>query len=143
MLLVLALFACVEEDKDPAARVGEAWAPCTLDDVSIPLTYTPTAASTTHLDSQGVAHIYAETDADLFYAAGYEQGRQRLYQIDRARHATRGTLSEMDGESAFETDLIARTFNLTDLGCRTLKFQAEKRPDDFGLGVAFTAGLNR
>ncbi len=121
----------------------DVWEACTTDGIEIPLTYAPTAAATVKEDHLGVVHIYAANDADLFFAAGYEQGRQRLYQIDRARHSTRGTLSEMDGESAVETDLIARTFNFLDLGCRTLHFQAKTRPADIGLGVAFTAGLNR
>ncbi len=142
--MILLLLACVDEVPVAQKRVlGDTWTPCTLDDVSIPLTYAPTTASTVKEDDQGIVHIYAQNDPDLFFAAGYEQGRQRLYQIDRARHSTRGTLSEIDGESAVNTDIIARTFNFLDLGCRTLKFQADKRPDDMKLGVAFTAGLNR
>lgn len=141
MLLTLLLACDTPVPGKPA--VTEPWAPCTTDGLDIPLTYTPTAAATVKEDQLGVVHIYAQTDADLFFAAGYEQGRQRLYQIDRARHSTRGTLSELDGESAVETDLIARTFDFTELGCQTLRYQASKRPDDLGLGVAFTAGLNR
>ncbi len=139
LLLVL---ACTEEPT-PARPAPEEWAPCTTEGVAIPLTYTPTAVSTVKEDHLGVVHIYAQNDADLFYASGYEQGRQRLYQIDRARNSTRGTLSELDGESAINTDIIAHTFNFIDLGCRTLRHQAETRPDDLGLGVAFTSGLNR
>ena len=141
--MLILLIAC--DTPTPAKpAVDTPWRACDIGDgVAIPLTYAPTAAATVKEDHLGVVHVYAQNDADLFFAAGYEQGRQRLYQIDRARHATRGTLSELDGESARDTDLIARTFDFTELGCRTLKYQAEKRPDDLGLGVAFTAGLNR
>ncbi len=142
--MILLLLACI--DQEPVTErpiVGDTWTPCTLDGVTIPLTYAPVAAATFSEDDQGIVHVYAESDADLFFAAGYEQARQRLYQIDRARHSTRGTLSEIDGDSAVDTDIIARTFNFLDLGCRTLAFQASQRPEDMKLGVAFTAGLNR
>lgn len=141
MPLIL-LLACTETPK-PARPAVASWEPCTTEGVGIPLTYTPTAPATFKEDDLGVVHIYAQNDTDLFFAAGYEQGRQRLYQIDRARHATRGTLAEIDGESAVNTDIIAHTFNFMDLGCRTLRHQATERPEDIGLGIAFTAGLNR
>jgi penicillin amidase len=141
-MILLLLLACVDEPK-PGKPQTDTWAPCTTEGISIPLTYAPTAPATMKEDDLGVVHIYAQNDADLFFAAGYEQGRQRLYQIDRARHSTRGTLSELDGESAVNTDITAHTFNFLDLGCRTLRYQAERRPADVGLGVAFTAGLNR
>lgn len=141
-MTLLLLLGCTEEPT-PNRPAPEEWEPCTTDGVGIPLTYSPSASATTKEDDLGVVHIYAQNDADLFFAAGYEQGRQRLYQIDRARSSTRGTLSELDGESAINTDIIAHTFNFIDLGCRTLRYQASQRPEDIGLGVAFTAGLNR
>lgn len=140
--MLFLLLAC-DPPVSQKPSVTAPWAPCTTEGLSIPLTYTPTAAATVKEDHLGVVHIYAQSDADLFFAAGYEQGRQRLYQIDRARHSTRGTLAEMDGDSAVETDLIARTFDFTELGCQTLRYQASQRPEDIALGVAFTAGLNR
>ncbi len=142
-MFLLALVACQPDElQRPDVATGVPFVPCTLDDVGIPLTYEQVAPVSFTRDDLGVVHVYAQSDADLFFAAGYEQARQRLYQVDRARHATRGTLSTLDGESALNTDRIARTFNFLELGCRTLNYQAGLRPDDVALGVAFTAGLN-
>lgn len=141
-MYLLLLAACTGEKLYKPAITETSFEPCTVDDIAIPLTYTQVAPVEFVQDNVGVVHIYAQNDADLFFAAGYEQGRQRLYQIDRARHATRGTLASLAGSGEVETDQIARTFNFLELGCRTLKYQAELRPDDIGLGVAFTAGLN-
>lgn len=141
-MILLMLFACDGEVLQKPAITAEPFVPCTADDVSIPLSYAQVAPVEFVQDDVGVVHIYAQNDPDLFFASGYEQARQRLYQIDRARHATRGTLATLHGDSELETDQIARTFNFTELGCRTLVYQANQRPDDMGLGVAFTAGMN-
>ncbi len=142
-MIAIFLLGCAPLDTErPAVTTETPFVPCSIDDVTVPLDYAPTAPVEYVQDEVGVVHVYAQTDADLFYGAGYEQARQRLYQIDRARHATRGTLATLDGESALNGDRIARTFNFLELGCRSFKHQAALRPDDIGLGVAFTAGLN-
>jgi penicillin amidase len=45
-------------------------------------------------DANGVAHIYAEVEADLYRAVGYLQGRERLITIEALRHLGSGRLSE-------------------------------------------------
>lgn len=45
-------------------------------------------------DRNGVAHIYADVEADLYRAAGYLQGRERLVIIEALRHLGAGRLSE-------------------------------------------------
>lgn len=45
-------------------------------------------------DKNGVAHIYAEVEADLYRVVGYLQGRERLVTIEALRHLAAGRLSE-------------------------------------------------
>ncbi len=60
-------------------------------------------------DEQGVAHIYADTSADLFRAQGYVAAQDRFFQMDLRRHITAGRLAELVGSGAVETDTVVRT----------------------------------
>ena len=59
-------------------------------------------------DPWGVPHIYAENRDDLFFAQGYVQAQDRLWQIDMWRRVNEGRLSEILGPSALEHDRLAR-----------------------------------
>lgn len=60
-------------------------------------------------DEQGVAHIYADTSADLFRGQGYVAAQDRFFQMDLRRHITAGRLAEMVGFDGVETDSVIRT----------------------------------
>jgi penicillin amidase len=60
-------------------------------------------------DQAGIAHIYAATPHDLFFAQGYVHAQERFWQMDAWRHIGSGTLSEMFGEGQVETDAFLRT----------------------------------
>lgn len=66
-------------------------------------------------DADGVPHIYAETEHDLFFAQGYAHAQDRFWQMDFWRHIGAGRLSEMFGESQVETDLFLRSLAFTGL----------------------------
>lgn len=51
-------------------------------------------------DKWGVSHIYAENQADLFFAQGYNAARDRLFQFEIWRRKATGTLSEIMGEKS-------------------------------------------
>jgi penicillin amidase len=68
-----------------------------------------TAAVEVHRDSWGVPQIYAGTSADLFAAQGYVHAQDRFFEMDFRRHVTAGRLSELFGESQFDTDATIRT----------------------------------
>ena len=61
-------------------------------------------------DEMGIPHIYADTLHDLFFAQGYVHAQDRFWQMDFWRHVGSGTISEMMGSSALETDKFLRTF---------------------------------
>lgn len=60
-------------------------------------------------DDQGIPQIYADTTHDLFFGQGYVQAQDRFFQMDFRRHLTAGTLSELFGRSALQTDMFVRT----------------------------------
>ncbi|MBR9990036.1 MAG: penicillin acylase family protein [Gemmatimonadetes bacterium] len=59
-------------------------------------------------DRWGIPHIYAQNEADMFFAQGYVQAQDRLWQIDMWRRTNEGRLSEILGPEAFEHDRLAR-----------------------------------
>jgi len=59
----------------------------------------PTDEVAVSRDGQGVPHIYASSDHDLFFAQGYVQAQDRFFQMDLRRHLTAGRLSELVGEA--------------------------------------------
>ena len=63
-------------------------------------------------DEQGVPHIKAESDADLYRAQGFVQAQDRMFQMDLARRQASGRLSEVVGGAAVTTDKFFRTFSL-------------------------------
>lgn len=62
------------------------------------------------VDTWGVPHIYAKSEADLFFAQGFNAARDRLFQIDLWRRRGLGQLSEVFGPSFVEQDRAARLF---------------------------------
>lgn len=59
-------------------------------------------------DRWGVAHIYAQTVEDLFFAQGFVAAQDRLWQMEIWRRTGEGKLAEILGESAIERDRFAR-----------------------------------
>ena len=63
-------------------------------------------------DENGVPHVDAKSDADLYRAQGYVHAQDRLFQMDLARRQASGRLSEVVGAKAIDTDKQFRTFSL-------------------------------
>jgi penicillin amidase len=63
-------------------------------------------------DTWGVPHIYAENEHDLFFAQGYVQAQDRLWQMEFNRRVASGTLSEVLGEGTLGIDRFMRTLGL-------------------------------
>ena len=59
-------------------------------------------------DTWGVPHIYADTQADLFFAQGFVQAQDRLFQMDLWRRSAQGRLSEVLGANFIERDAMTR-----------------------------------
>ena len=90
-------------------------------------------------DKWGVSHIYAQNQADLFFAQGYNAARDRLFQFEIWRRKATGTLSEIMGEKAIEHDKGARLLRFrNDLTAEI----AHYHEDGTEIINAFVAGVN-
>jgi penicillin G amidase len=67
----------------------------------------PTRA-TIKTDAYGVPHIYAEDEYTLFYANGYVQARDRLFQLDVLRHVGYGDSASVAGSGQLASDMAVR-----------------------------------
>lgn len=65
-----------------------------------------------YTSNNGIPKIIANNEHDLFFAVGYYQAKERLWQMDFARRAGKGKLSEIFGEKTLKYDLFLRALNL-------------------------------
>lgn len=65
-----------------------------------------------HVDDQGVPHIYARNQSDLYRAQGFITARDRLFAMELTRRAASGRLSELLGERLLPGDRLFRTLGL-------------------------------
>ncbi|WP_128893961.1 penicillin acylase family protein [Longirhabdus pacifica] len=63
-------------------------------------------------DENGVPHIHAENNQDLFMAQGYVTAQDRMFQMDMSRRQASGKLSEVIGEQTIDRDRYFRTLGL-------------------------------
>ena len=61
-------------------------------------------------DRWGIAHIYAETEKDLFFAQGFSAARDRLFQLEIWRRQAHGTVAEILGPREVRRDVGTRLF---------------------------------
>jgi penicillin amidase len=59
-------------------------------------------------DRWGINHIYAQNEADLFFAQGYAAARDRLFQFEMWRRQATGTVAEILGKRELPRDQGAR-----------------------------------
>jgi penicillin amidase len=90
-------------------------------------------------DRWGVAHIYANTVEDLFFAQGFVAAQDRLWQLEIWRRVGEGRLAEIAGPQAFERDRLARLLRYRgDMEAEWKSYH----PDAWTIITAFTSGIN-
>ena len=67
---------------------------------------------TVKYDNFGIPHIYAENHSDAYFALGYLQAQERLFQMEMLRRVATGTLSEILGAEFISVDKFFRTLGL-------------------------------
>src|SRR5437764_10808523 len=67
-------------------------------------------------DSFAIAHIYAGSDEEAYYALGFAHAQERLFQMDFTRRVGKGLLAEVLGEKALLIDKWARTIGFSRIG---------------------------
>ncbi|MEX2374157.1 MAG: penicillin acylase family protein [Dehalococcoidia bacterium] len=91
-------------------------------------------------DQWGIPHIYAETLDDLFFAQGFVQAQDRLWQMEMWRRYNGGRLAEVMGPAAVEHDRIMRLIQYQ--GPWDDEEFASYRPEGRRVFEAFVAGTN-
>lgn len=92
-----------------------------------------------HRDVHGVPHIQASTDSDAFFAIGYVQAQDRLWQLELQRRMIHGQLSEAFGKNSVPQDVWFRTLALP----TAAKSAWEALSSEAKLSLtAYTNGLN-
>ncbi len=90
-------------------------------------------------DRDGIPHIQASTDHDLYYTQGFIHAQDRLWQMELNRRTASGTLSQIFGSVALDTDRTARVFGWRRIGKEDLENADTKLIDIIS---AYTKGVN-
>lgn len=101
----------------------------------------PYGEATVRYDRWGVPHVEAGNEAALYYAAGYVQARDRLFEMDLQRRLISGNLSAAVGSAAVESDTFHRKMDFT--GAAEASWAAIEGTEYGGFVEAYTAGVNR
>jgi acyl-homoserine lactone acylase PvdQ len=90
-------------------------------------------------DRWGVPHIYAASRDDLFFAQGFVQAQDRLFQMDLWRRSVQGRLSQVLGANFIERDAMTRRVQYRgDLDAEWASYG----PDAKAIATAFVRGVN-
>jgi penicillin amidase len=100
IFLYLAPAACSREPASPPPVRAQLSGTLELSEVSAPVRIVR--------DRWGVPHIYAESQDDLFFAQGFVQAEDRLFQMDLWRRSAQGRLSQVLGPNFIERDAMTR-----------------------------------
>lgn len=93
-------------------------------------------------DVNGMPHIYAESDADAFYASGYMQAFDRLFQMDLNRRRALGRRAEVLGARFVDEDRIVRMIDIPRWGRTNEAALFRDDPARWALVQAWVEGVN-
>ncbi|HSO28035.1 MAG TPA: penicillin acylase family protein, partial [Anaerolineales bacterium] len=89
-------------------------------------------------DEYGVAHIYAHSPEDLFFAQGYTHAQERFWQMEFQRRTAKGRLAEIFWTSVLGTDRSLRQFGfkqLTEQSYTMLDSETKRVVDAYSAGI--------
>ncbi len=90
-------------------------------------------------DDNGIPHIRARNEHDLFFMQGRIHAEDRLWQMDLLRRSAAGTLAEVFGTSVLQSDIEVRTIGLARAARRSLKAHP---PEMIAILEAYSDGVN-
>ncbi|GAB3734355.1 penicillin acylase family protein [Hymenobacter agri] len=96
---------------------------------------------TVRYDDHRVPHVFAQNDADLYFAQGYLTARDRLWQMEFQTHVAAGRLSEIVGPARLETDRFFRRMGLPFGAANSLKSMMAD-PGTRTVLESYSAGVN-
>jgi penicillin amidase len=95
-----------------------------------------------YFDDYAVAHIIANSEADLMFAQGYIHAMERIFQMDLTRRAIAGRLAEIVGSDYAEDDVFSRTIGFRRAAQRSLEALQKDYKECIALLDSYTAGVN-
>ncbi len=98
-----------------------------------------TSEVTIYRDGLGIPHISASSMEDLFFAQGYTQAQDRLWQMDLSRRAVAGRLSEILGKRMIDSDFFLRSLLMRHSAEKAVPYLS---PESRSLLESYAAGVN-
>src|SRR4051812_44608141 len=132
LALVSLTAGCARSEKPaPPLHAAQTTGTLQVDGLHAPVTVTR--------DQWGIPHIVAANTEDLFFAQGFVQAQDRLFQMDLWKRSVQGRLSEVLGANFIQRDSMTRRIQFRgDLE----REWATYGPDAQRTAVAFTNGIN-
>lgn len=105
-------------------------------------------------DKWGIAHIVADDEQDLFFAVGYAQAQDRLFQMYMFKYYVSGRLAELLGDrkmsveargsikSTVDIDKANRIIGFGYLGKAGAELMKKYRPDTYRVFQTYSNGVN-
>ncbi len=90
-------------------------------------------------DANGITHVAAVNEDDVYFLQGWVHARDRFFQMDYNRRVASGTLAELVGAAALPSDVQLRTIGLKRAAVRSL---AAVSPAARASIAAYTRGVN-
>ena len=94
-------------------------------------------------DQEGMAHIYAAYDDDVYFMQGYVTARDRLFQMDLLRRRAQGRRAEVLGEALVSSDKQSRALRFVETGDATLAALRQDDPEICTAMEAYAAGVSQ
>ena len=97
-------------------------------------------------DQNGIPHIFADNDTDLFLGLGVAMAQDRLWHLDYLRRKATGRLAEILGAEAVPQDVLVRTVGLNRIAAeevRRLPAETIRLLDAFAQGINLVMAASR
>ena len=96
-------------------------------------------SATISIDAEGIAHVRANNEHDLYFLQGWTHARERLFQMDYFRRVASGTVAELVGPAGLPNDVLLRTIGLRRAAERSLAATSERTRSAL---AAYAEGVN-
>lgn len=95
-------------------------------------------------DEYGIPHIYAQNERDAYFALGYAQAQERLFQMELYRRLVQGRTAEIFGSALIPTDKYFLTLGLNELAKEAAEKQyyQAKKAEYHHASYSFLEGIN-
>ena len=96
-------------------------------------------SATISIDAEGIAHVRANNEHDLYFLQGWTHARERLFQMDYFRRVASGSVAELVGSAGLPNDILLRTIGLRRAAERSLAAASERTRSAL---AAYAEGVN-